>query len=80
VDFEKGLGTTYRRNRDLAPDSTRDLPSHLGGRRNSAAIQTTFVGANVSAFLYWIGAENASTSHSALINLDGNSYIASKRL
>lgn len=46
----------------------------------AAAIQTAFVDANVSAFLYWIGAENASTGNSVLINLDGNSYIASKRL
>jgi O-glycosyl hydrolase len=42
------------------------------------AIQVAFVQANVSAFLHWEGAEN-STSNSALINLNGNTVIPSKR-
>ena len=41
-------------------------------------IQTAFTKANVSAFLYWIGAENA-TSNSALISLNNNTIIPSKR-
>lgn len=41
-------------------------------------IQTAFVDAHVSAFLYWIGAEN-STTNSALINLLGNEVVPSKR-
>lgn len=41
-------------------------------------IQVAFVSANVSAFLYWEGAEN-STSNSALINMNGNTVIPSKR-
>lgn len=41
-------------------------------------IQVAFVSANVSAFLYWEGAEN-STSNSALINMIGNTVVPSKR-
>ena len=41
-------------------------------------IQTAFTSANVSAFLYWIGAEN-STSNSGLINLINDEVIPSKR-
>lgn len=41
-------------------------------------IQTAFVSANVSAFLYWEGAEN-STSNSCLINMIGDTVIPTKR-
>lgn len=41
-------------------------------------IQTAFVDANVSAFLYWIGAENAS-SNSALIDMIADEVIPTKR-
>jgi O-glycosyl hydrolase len=41
-------------------------------------IQVAFVNANVSGFLYWIGAEN-STTNSGLINMIGDSVIPSKR-
>lgn len=41
-------------------------------------IQVALVDAHVSGFLYWIGAEN-STTNSALINLEGNEVIPSKR-
>lgn len=41
-------------------------------------IQTAFTKANVSAFLYWIGAEN-STTNSGLINLNNDEVIPSKR-
>ena len=41
-------------------------------------IQVAFTQANVSAFLYWIGAENA-TSNSALISLIGDEVVPSKR-
>ncbi|KAF5656113.1 cellulose hydrolase [Fusarium circinatum] len=41
-------------------------------------IQTALVDANVSGFLYWIGAEN-STTNSALINMIGDKVIPSKR-
>lgn len=41
-------------------------------------IQTAFVQANVSAFLYWIGAE-AALGNSALIALQGDEVIPSKR-
>lgn len=41
-------------------------------------IQVAFAQANVSAFLYWIGAEN-STTNSGLINLIGDEVIPSKR-
>lgn len=41
-------------------------------------IQVALVDANVSAFLYWIGAEN-STSSSSLINLINNSVATTKR-
>lgn len=41
-------------------------------------IQTAFTHANVSGFLYWIGAENA-TSNSALITTLGDSIYPSKR-
>ena len=41
-------------------------------------IQTAFAQANVSAFLYWIGAEN-STTNSGLINLINDEVIPSKR-
>lgn len=42
-------------------------------------IQDAFTRSNVSAFLHWIGAENG-TSNSPLINLNGDSYVVSKRL
>jgi O-glycosyl hydrolase len=41
-------------------------------------IQVAFVAANVSAFVYWEAAENA-TSNSALIDLLGNTVVPSKR-
>ncbi|KAF4493520.1 cellulose hydrolase [Fusarium agapanthi] len=41
-------------------------------------IQTALVDANVSGFLYWIGAEN-STTNSALIDMIGDQVIPSKR-
>lgn len=41
-------------------------------------IQVALVHANVSGFLYWIGAEN-STTNSGLINLAGDEVIPSKR-
>ncbi|KAJ5690736.1 hypothetical protein N7462_005128 [Penicillium macrosclerotiorum] len=41
-------------------------------------IQVAFTDANVSAFLYWIGAEN-STTNSGLINMINNEVIPSKR-
>ncbi|KAN0101653.1 glycoside hydrolase family 30 protein [Hyaloscypha variabilis] len=41
-------------------------------------IQVALVDANVSGFLYWIGAEN-STSSSSLINLINNSIVTTKR-
>ncbi|KUL85877.1 hypothetical protein ZTR_06370 [Talaromyces verruculosus] len=41
-------------------------------------IQTAFVNANVSAFIYWIGAEN-STTNSGMINLINDEVIPSKR-
>lgn len=41
-------------------------------------IQVAFTKANVSAFLYWIGAEN-STTNSALINLIDDEVVPSKR-
>jgi O-glycosyl hydrolase len=41
-------------------------------------IQVALVDANVSGFLYWIGAEN-STSSSSLINLINNSVVTTKR-
>jgi O-glycosyl hydrolase len=41
-------------------------------------VQVAFTQANVSAFMYWIGAEN-STTNSALINLIGDSVVPSKR-
>ncbi|KAF5003438.1 hypothetical protein F66182_16135, partial [Fusarium sp. NRRL 66182] len=41
-------------------------------------IQTAFVDANVSAFIYWIGAEN-STTNSGMINLINDEVIPSKR-
>lgn len=41
-------------------------------------IQVAFVQANVSAFLYWEGAEN-STTNSALINFNDNTVTPSKR-
>ncbi|KAK0392264.1 hypothetical protein NLU13_1760 [Sarocladium strictum] len=44
----------------------------------ASRIQTAFVDANVSGFLYWIGAEN-STTNSALINMNGDEVIPSKR-
>jgi O-glycosyl hydrolase len=42
------------------------------------SIQVALVDANVSGFLYWIGAEN-STSSSSLINLINNSVVTTKR-
>lgn len=42
-------------------------------------IQQAFSVSNVSAFLYWIGADN-TTSNSALILLDGNTVNVSGRL
>ena len=44
----------------------------------ASRIQTAFTHGNVSAFLYWIGAENA-TSNSALITTLGDSVYPSKR-
>ena len=44
----------------------------------ASRIQVAFRDANVSAFLYWIGSENA-TSNSALITTLGDSVIPSKR-
>lgn len=41
-------------------------------------IQVAFVNANVSGFVYWIGAEN-STSNSGMINLIDDEVIPSKR-
>lgn len=41
-------------------------------------IQIAFASANVSAFLYWIGAEN-STTNSGLINMINDEVIPSKR-
>lgn len=43
-------------------------------------IQNAFVVSNVSAFLHWIGAENATTGNSMLIHLPGDSVVVSKRL
>jgi O-glycosyl hydrolase len=42
-------------------------------------IQDAFTKSNVSAFLYWLGAETTPVN-SALISLDGDSYMVSKRL
>lgn len=44
----------------------------------ASRIQTAFTAGNVSAFLYWIGAENAA-SNSALITVLGDSVYPSKR-
>ncbi|EED17384.1 endo-1,6-beta-D-glucanase BGN16.3 precursor, putative [Talaromyces stipitatus ATCC 10500] len=41
-------------------------------------VQTAFVNANVSGFVYWIGAEN-STTNSGMINLIDDKVIPSKR-
>jgi len=41
-------------------------------------IQVALVDANVSGFVFWVGAENATTN-SCLINLVGNEVIISKR-
>ena len=48
------------------------------GLRWARNVQTALVNANVSGFLYWIGAEN-STTNSALINLLGDKVVPSKR-
>ncbi|KAG6033644.1 hypothetical protein E4U41_006853 [Claviceps citrina] len=67
---------------DLSPDYTPhtfyDNGAFGEGLTWAANIQTSFVKGNVSAFLYWIGAENG-TVNTGLINLVNDQVIPTKR-
>jgi O-glycosyl hydrolase len=63
---------------DFTPYTFYNNSGQGEGMTWASRIQTAFVDANVSGFLYWIGAEN-STTNSALINMVGNEIIPSKR-
>lgn len=64
------------------PDGTELAPLDYGGPGEgltwASHLQVAFAQANVSAFLYWEDAENATAS-SSLINLIGNEIVTSKR-
>lgn len=63
---------------DFTPYTFYDNGGQGEGYTWARNIQVAFVSANVSAFLYWEGAEN-STTNSALINMIDNTVIPSKR-
>lgn len=63
---------------DFTPYTFYDNGGPGEGMTWASNIQIALVEANVSGFLYWIGAENAS-SNSALIDLAGNDVTPSKR-
>ena len=63
---------------DFTPYVFYDVNGPGEGLRWARNVQIAFVNANVSGFLYWIGAEN-STTNSALINLINDEIVPSKR-
>ncbi|CAK7215508.1 hypothetical protein SBRCBS47491_002505 [Sporothrix bragantina] len=63
---------------DFTPGIFYDVDGPGEGLRWARNVQIAFVNANVSGFLYWIGAEN-STTNSGLINLLGDEIVPSKR-
>ncbi|CAK7203189.1 hypothetical protein SEUCBS139899_005920 [Sporothrix eucalyptigena] len=63
---------------DYTPHIFYDVNGPGEGMLWARNVQIAFVNANVSGFLYWIGAEN-STTNSGLINLLGNEIVPSKR-
>ncbi|KJR86137.1 cellulose hydrolase [Sporothrix schenckii 1099-18] len=62
----------------FTPTVFYDVDGPGEGLRWARYVQTAFVDANVSGFLYWIGAEN-STTNSGLINLINDTIVPSKR-
>lgn len=89
--YDSPLGTPFQTTKRVWQTEWADLtgPYTLAWYSNGSTgegltwanhIQSAFVVSNCSAFLHWIGGENATTGNSMLIHLPGDNVIVSKRL